>query len=190
MNQQQQEQDLLHRICNQEEEAVLSVLSSFTKSLKYYLKEQGCDRKSVREDLINETFVQLFQKKQTPVLQVELITYLMSIARNLHLHRKLRSKEIPTPNTRLDRLSSTDNIIEQMDIDESKKLLNGLISLLSPKCQELILLYLKELEAEEIRRIMQYASLSMLYKKRSQCLNRMRTLGNNCEKCCEFYNFD
>jgi len=112
--------------------------------LKYYLKEQGCDRKSVREDLINETFVQLFQKKQTPVLQVELITYLMSIARNLHLHRKLRSKEIPTPNTRLDRLSSTDNIIEQMDIDESKKLLNGLISLLSPKCQELILLYLKE----------------------------------------------
>ncbi len=188
MNHRKHEQDILHRICNQEEEAVLSVLSSFTKSLKYYLKEQGCDRKSVRDDLINETFVQLFQKKQTPVLRVELITYMMSIARNLH--RKMRSKEIPTPNTRLDRLSSTDNIIEQMDKDESIKLLNSLISLLSPRCQEIILLILKELEAEEIRQIMQYASLSMVFKKKSQCLNRMRTLGNNCDKCCEFYNFD
>jgi len=190
MNQLEKEQDLLNRVYQKDQEATIEIMPRFVKSIKFYLREQGCDRRNIRDDLINETLVQLYQKNEPPQLTVLLNSYLLSIAKNLFLNRRVRSKEDPIQNNKFDRYSSIDNVMSQLIIEEAKKILSDLVSQLSPKCQELLGKTVLDWSAEEIRKEMHYASMSIYYKRKSQCMDMLKTKGRECEKCCELYNFD
>ena len=78
--------------------------------------------------------------------------------------------------------------VKILEVDEAYNLLNKLILKLSPKCQEIMEKILLDELNEMICKEMRYASMNMLYKKKSQCMQRLRILGWKDEQFKEFYN--
>jgi DNA-directed RNA polymerase specialized sigma24 family protein len=184
------EQYLLNGLYNKDPAITRQILPVFVSSVKIHLKQRGHYSKQLCDDLVMSTLVELYMKKEVPQLTVKAHSYLLGITKNIYLSRITRSKEDSIQNASFDRYEAIDDIIEQLEIEESKKLLNRLISKLSRRCQELLEKTLLEVKPEKICEEMHYASMSMYYKKKSQCLERLRDLGRKSSECCKHFSFD
>jgi len=79
MNRQEKEQDLLNRIYDRDQKATLEIMPRFVKSIRYYLREQGCDRRKSRPSPV--------KKLRCPLLDISNVFYLYCLT--VHFSNKL-----------------------------------------------------------------------------------------------------
>jgi hypothetical protein len=184
------EQELLNAVYNKDETATEELYWRFTKALKTYLNQKKCYDRDLSHELKMKSFLILYNKPEPPLLyNIKAHSYMLGIAKKLLLLTLTRTREKYESSVRLDLYHSMEDIIEVLEKEEEIKLLNILISKLSPKCQDLLEKVLLDEVNEEIREEMGYASMNMLYKKKSQCMDRLKTLGREDELFEEFYNY-
>ncbi len=181
------DQDLINAVHRKENDAAKELYGRFSIALKIYLNQQNCFDRDLHYELVMKSFVILFNKREPPLITIKAHSYMLSIAKKLLLLFLTRKKEKYFSFNQIDSFPSLDDVIEIMEIEEEFKLLNELISRLSPRCQELLEKVLTEDVTETICTEMGYISMNMLYKKKSICVSRLRALGLNDDKFCEFY---
>jgi DNA-directed RNA polymerase specialized sigma24 family protein len=155
----------------------------------YFFKHHRISRCDC-SDLVADTLTILWNMPEPPKISGKAHIYLLGIAVKMHIYKKRRSKEDSYQNNRLDQFASVDNIIAQLEVKDRILLLNNLLSKLSPRCKELLERYILEDKPNEIRKDMNYSSMNMYYKKKSQCVEKLITMGMNDPECRRFFNQD
>ena len=175
---------LLDDILNQDEISSKILRKELKEILKWVKRERKIKPNLKDDDLIHEALLRLYTKRMKPDLNIKAKTYIMGIIRNI-IKEENRNREYPTPPNRMTGLGVEENLIFQLEIEESYKLLQQMLLKLPQKCQELIdLAFYDNIKSEEICARLGYSSKSVVYKKKKLCLDKFRVILANNYECC------
>jgi len=149
------------------------------------------------EDIFHDGLISFYKQAQNGLtLTCAIKTYIFSICRNLWLKRLRKSG-------RSDRLEDQHNEIVEMDndpeefliIDECASLVAENLKSLGGDCQKIIVYsYFDQFKADEIAKLMDYATPQVARNKKSNCLKRFREqvlekgkAGGSLRQCLESY---
>lgn len=149
------------------------------------------------EDIFHDGLISFYKQAQNGLtLTCALKTYIFSICRNLWLKRLRKSG-------RSDRLENQHNEIVEMDndpeefliVDECATLVAENLKALGGDCQKIIVYsYFDQFKADEIAKLMDYATPQVARNKKSSCLKRFREQvlekgksGGSLRQCLEAY---
>ncbi len=149
------------------------------------------------EDIFHDGLISFYKQAQNGLtLTCAIKTYLFSICRNLWLKRLRKSG-------RSDRLEDQHNEIVELDndpeefliIDECAGLVAENLKNLGGDCQKIIVYsYFDQFKADEIAKLMDYATPQVARNKKSSCLKRFREqvlekgkAGGSLRQCLESY---
>ena len=175
--------DSLRKIWERDERETKKFRREFKTLMKQVMFEMGRYNKDDVEDIIQETYLRLCSRQSPPTISVKVISYMRGLAINIIKEDSRSYKEDPTPQHILERLAGSDYIIDQFEYDDKMKLLNRYLRGLGLKCQNLLQLFFRNDNTDEICRILNISSKSLLYKQKSQCMSRLQAkMKNNKEK--------
>jgi len=170
------DQDLLHKLRNGDNEASAKLLYSLKKQALRFLKKYEPQHLYWADDLASITLSIILEAKTEPVLTAKVSTYLYSIAKNQwssllpHLQRLC-------PNQRLlDELTVVDTAYDIIESDERKKLVNRSMSMLTEKCRKLLHAFSIGMKCKEASAEMGYQSEKVYQVKKSECLQKLKTI--------------
>jgi RNA polymerase sigma-70 factor (ECF subfamily) len=118
----------------------------------FVLRNYLCDKDDA-EEIVQKTFIKVFQYKYKykPINQFN--TWLYTIARNLSINELNRKKKLVALDNE-DDLEMVTGEFNQVETDDSKNIILELISGLKPKYREvLVMRYIEELSYEEIYQV-------------------------------------
>ena len=177
-------------VYNKEPEATELMVELLYNTIRNYFFKHQRIKKDTCNELVAEALTALWNKKEPPKISGEAHIYLLGIAIKIHLYKKTRNKEDPVQDTMLDEYPSADNIIAQMEVSESVKLVNNLLARLSRRCKELLEKTILEDKPKDICRDMDYSSMNTYYKMKSTCMEQLKSIAKNDPECCCFFNLD
>ena len=129
------------------------------------------------EDIFHDGLISFYKQAQNGLtLTCAIKTYLFSICRNLWLKRLRKSG-------RSDRLEDQHNEIVELDndpeefliLDECAELVSSQLKLIGEDCRKIIVYsYFDQYKADEIAKLMDYATPQVARNKKSSCLKRFR----------------
>jgi len=184
------QQEILNLVYFKDPKTTKRLLAELMMSIRLFLIKQGRYNKNFCDELAKEALMRLYAKKEAPLIGSNANYYMTNIAWYIYLDRVTRNREDPMENSRFDQIMSPYDLVEQLEVDERKKILNSLISKLSQRCQELLEKYFIDLAPDQIRNEMNYSNMNVYNKKKSECVKRLKTLGKECPECCEYYDFE
>ena len=126
--------------------------------------------------------------KKKPTVTVKPASFLKGIALRINYENHRSYKEDPTPTYLLERYAGSVDIIEQLELPGLRNLLIHHYKKLREKCQKLLSLYYRTDDCDVICRILKISSKSLLYKNKSQCINRLREMMREDPECVELFN--
>lgn len=149
------------------------------------------------EDIFHDALISFYKQVQNGlILTCALKTYIYSMCRNLWLKRLRKSG-------RSDNLDEQHNDIVELDrnpeefliVDECASLVSSYLSKMGGDCRKIIVYsYFDQYSAEEIAKLMAYATPQVARNKKSKCLKKFRDLvlegGNqngSLKQCLEEY---
>jgi DNA-directed RNA polymerase specialized sigma24 family protein len=170
------EQDRLDRIRQFDEKTIGRFIDEFVRHFRKYLHGKVSSPKARALDLAHQVVVVLHGKEEL-TLNCRLMTYAISIGKNLYHNEQSKEFNHPTlilPPEYFNHLESEDDIFEQLAESEVELMVSRCLRRLSQKCREILGKYMNGTPGSDASAEMGYSSYDSYRVRKSECLARMR----------------
>ena len=188
MNKSSEYNESMRLIWDRDENETKKFRKEFKILINHVMFERGGYRKEDHDDIIQEAYLRLCSMKKTPTVTVKPASFIKGIALRINYENRRTYKEDPTPTYLLERYAGSVDIIEQLEQPGLLKLLIHHYKKLRKKCRNLLSLYYRTDDCDEICKRLEISSKSLLYKNKNLCIKRLREMMMEDPECVELFN--
>ncbi len=172
---------------SKDEKIAGQLLHAVERYLRNHLRLQHPDFANIANLLASKTVCIIIEMGSEPVLNCELKTFAISIAKNQWINLKDKKREILEPNSYFNDFESADDVFLEVEKSERKLFVNRCMKKLTTKCNRLLTLYCRDLKSGEAYLEMGYSTKAVYQVKKKECLNRLKVIMENLPEYSELF---
>lgn len=154
-------------------------------TLKWLRRKKSIPEGASHDDLIHDALLRIYLKEKVPDLSIKAVSYMLGMIRMIIREHIRNNREHPTASFEIECMNIVESLVLNLEIEESYKLLQEMVSRLPLTCQKIIdLCFYKNASSEEIRDDLNYSSVEGVYAKKSNCIKTLRTNMKASKECC------